>query len=83
VIAAALGGLAWEAPSPERATLVRVVSVACGVLVLDAAASLAVARHTPRRPLAFRPRFRRALPWALALAVVSAAGLALLGAGGF
>lgn len=78
-LAVALGGASWDAATPERATLVRVVAVTAGVVVLDAASSLAVARHTPRKPLPLGPRLRRALPWAVAIAALSAAGLALLG----
>ena len=75
VVALGMQSIGWAVPSPERAVLVRLVTVACGVAVLGATTSIALARHQARTPASGRLRFRRALPWIVMLALVVAAGL--------
>jgi hypothetical protein len=45
LMAAALQAIGWTVVVPERAILVRVVTVACGIAVVGATTSAAVARH--------------------------------------
>lgn len=75
VLALAMQGVGWGVASPERAVLVRLVTVVCGVAVLGATTSIALARHVPRAPAAPRVRLRRALPWVVLLVIVGGSGL--------
>ncbi len=47
--ALALQGIGWGVTVPERAVLVRVVTLACGVAVVTASASVATEHHRARR----------------------------------
>jgi hypothetical protein len=78
VLALAMQGVGWGVASPERAVLVRLVTVVCGVAVLGATTSIALARHAPRRHVAGRLRLRRALPWMALLAIVGGSGFVLV-----
>lgn len=49
VLAVALQAVGWTVAVPERATLVRVVTVAAGIAIIGATTSAAVARHTRTR----------------------------------
>jgi hypothetical protein len=80
VLALAMQAVGWGVPSPERAVLVRLVTVVCGVAVLGATTSIALARHVPRVQAPRSIRLRRALPWVVILALVLGSGLALLSA---
>ena len=64
----------WDVASPERAVLVRLVTVACGVAVVGATTAIALARHAPRVPARGRVRLRRALPWIVVLALFLGSG---------
>ncbi len=74
VMALAMQTVGWEVAVPERAVLVRLVTVVCGIAVIGATTSIALARHGTRARAPSRMRLRRALPWLLMLAlfVVSA-----------
>lgn len=78
VLALAMQGIGWGVASPERAVLVRLVTVVCGVAVLGATTSIALARHATRTRASRTLRLRRALPWVVVLAIACGAGLALV-----
>jgi hypothetical protein len=72
-LALSMQSVGWGIAIPERAVLVRLVTVVCGMALLGATASIALARHSTRTaPLR---GLRRALPWLVMLAVVGIAGL--------
>ena len=75
LLALGMQSVGWAVPSPERAVLVRLVTVVCGVAVLGATTSLALARHQTRTPATSRIRLRRALPWVVILALCVASGV--------
>jgi hypothetical protein len=75
VLALAMQGVGWGVVSPERAVLVRLVTVVCGVAVLGATTSIALARHGVRVRPSRRARLRRALPWGVLLAIFGGSGL--------
>lgn len=77
VLALAMQGVGWGVPAPERAVLVRLVTVVCGVAVLGATTSIALARHATRTPASRALRLRRALPWVVMLALFLGSGLVL------
>ena len=62
VLALAMQAVGWGVAAPERAVLVRLVTVVCGIAVLGATTSIALARHATRVPASRRLRLRRALP---------------------
>lgn len=78
VLALAMQGVGWGVASPERAVLVRLVTVVCGVAVLGATTSIALARHVTKVPASRTVRLRRALPWVALLALFLASGLVLI-----
>jgi hypothetical protein len=78
VLALAMQAVGWGVAAPERAVLVRLVTVVCGVAVLGATTSIALARHATRVPASRRLRLRRALPWMVILALFLASGLVLI-----
>jgi len=78
VLALAMQGVGWGVAAPERAVLVRLVTVVCGVAVLGATTSIALARHATKIPASRRLRLRRALPWMAILALFLASGLFLI-----
>ncbi len=75
LLALGMQSVGWAVASPERAVLVRLVTVVCGVAVLGATTSIALARHQTRTPASQRLRLRRALPWVVILAVCLGSGL--------
>ncbi|MBX3210338.1 MAG: hypothetical protein KF764_35225 [Labilithrix sp.] len=75
VLALAMQAVGWGVATPERAVLVRLVTVVCGVAVLGGTTSIALARHTKRIPASRRVRLRRALPWLVVLALVTVSGV--------
>jgi hypothetical protein len=73
VLALSMQSVGWGIAVPERAVLVRLVTVVCGMGLLGATASVALARHSTRSaPLR---GLRRALPWLVMLAIVGISGL--------
>ncbi|MDF2693362.1 MAG: hypothetical protein K0S65_1745 [Labilithrix sp.] len=76
-LALTMQGFGWGVPVPERAVLVRLVTVVCGIAVLGGTTSIALARHSARVPASGRIRMRRALPWLVMLALVAVSGIAL------
>ncbi|MBX3190492.1 MAG: hypothetical protein KF819_26060 [Labilithrix sp.] len=78
VLALAMQAVGWSVAVPERAVLVRLVTVACGVAVISATTSIALARHATRTPAARSLKLRRALPWMVLLALFLSTGLVLL-----
>jgi hypothetical protein len=83
VVALALQTVGWRVAVPERALLVRVVSLAAGLAVIASATSIALARHgrpsgrpSEREGRRLRnEKLRRAAPWLVGFAM-----LAILGA---
>ena len=75
LLALAMQSVGWAVSTPERAVLVRLVTVVCGVAVLGATTSIALARHAVRAPASRGLRIRRALPWVVILALFVAAGI--------
>lgn len=73
-LALAMQGVGWSVAVPERAVLVRLVTVVCGIAVVSGTTSIALARHVTRVPGSRRLRLRRALPWLVMLALVAASG---------
>jgi hypothetical protein len=72
--AAALQLVGWNVSTPERAVLVRVVTLIAGLGLVGASATLAIARHGRRAPL--RRALRAAAPWLAGLVVLVAIGAA-------
>jgi hypothetical protein len=75
VIAALLQLAGWAVMGPERALLVRIVSIAAGIAVIGAATDLGLARHMPRPREARARRLRRGMAALVALALLSLSGL--------
>lgn len=75
LLALAMQGVGWGVVSPERAVLVRLVTVVCGVAVLGATTSIALSRHVTRVPASGRLRLKRALPFIVLLAIFLGSGL--------
>ncbi len=75
--ALAMQAIGWGVASPERAVLVRLVTIVCGIAVLGGATSIALARHTPRVPASRRLKLRRSLPWIVILLLVGAVSVVL------
>jgi hypothetical protein len=78
VAALSMQAVGWGVAAPERAVLVRLVTVVCGVAVIGGTTSIALARHVKRVPASRRVRLRRALPWFVVLAVIVTSGMAVL-----
>ncbi len=76
VVACALQVVGWRSGPPERAILVRLVAIACGLSVMGAATGVALARHVRRVPASRRERIRRALPWLTLLSMLVVARIA-------
>lgn len=76
--ALAIQTVGWGIVAPERAVLVRLVTVACGVALLGGSAAIGLARHTTRVPASRRLRLRRVLPWLVLLVLLGAAGAAFV-----
>ncbi|OJY19932.1 MAG: hypothetical protein BGO98_01425 [Myxococcales bacterium 68-20] len=77
VLALSMQAVGWGVPVPERAVLVRLVTVVCGIAVLGGTTSIALARHGTRSAASGRLRLRRALPWLVMLALFAVAGVVL------
>ncbi len=77
VLALSMQAVGWGVPVPERAVLVRLVTVVCGIAVLGGTTSIALARHGTRSSASGRLRLRRALPWLVMLALFAVAGVVL------
>lgn len=77
LLALAMQAIGWGVPTPERAVLVRLVTVVCGVAVLGATTSVALARHLPRVRASRSLRLRRTLPWVVMLALFLGSGILL------
>jgi hypothetical protein len=60
----------WRSGPPERAILVRLVAVACGLALIGAATAVALARHVRRVPPSRKERIRRSLPWVTMLSLL-------------
>ena len=75
LLALGMQSVGWAVAAPERAVLVRLVTVVCGVAVLGATTSIALARHATRTPASSRLRLRRALPWVVILALIAGSGI--------
>jgi hypothetical protein len=74
-LALVMQGIGWGVATPERAVLVRLVTVVCGIAVIGGTTSIALARHGTRVPASRKIKLRRALPWLLILSLVAAAGV--------
>jgi hypothetical protein len=74
-LALSMQAVGWGIPVPERAVLVRLVTVVCGIAVLGGTTSIALARHSTRVPASGRMRLRRALPWLVMLALFAVSGV--------
>jgi hypothetical protein len=77
VMALAMQAVGWGIAVPERAVLVRLVTVVCGIAVIGGTTSIALARHTARVPASSRLRLRRALPWLVMLGLFVVSGVML------
>jgi hypothetical protein len=83
LVALALQTVGWRVNVPERALLVRVVSLAAGLAIVAAVTSVALARHgrPTQRPSERearrlrRDKLRAGLPWLLGLAMLGILGL--------
>jgi len=76
-LALAMQVVGWGINVPERAVLVRLVTIVCGVAVLGATTSIALARHAARVPASRALRFRRSLPWVVLLVLALGSGVVL------
>jgi hypothetical protein len=61
VVAVLLQCIGWHAEEAERSVLVRLVSLAAGVIIVSASASVVVSRHAPQKALSGRRRAKRAI----------------------
>jgi hypothetical protein len=78
VAALSMQAVGWGVAAPERAVLVRLVTVVCGVAVIGGTTSIALARHAKRVPASRRIRLRRSLPWFVVLALIVVSGMTVL-----
>jgi hypothetical protein len=80
IIALCIQMVGWEPISPERAVLVRLVTLASAMAVVGAMTSLAVARHSVRmtRARGFRSwNLRHVLPWMAVVLFLATSGVLL------
>lgn len=70
--------IGWSVTSPERAVLVRIVTVASGIALFSTTATVLLARRVPRVHAAPAVRLRRALPWMFLLALFGVTGALFL-----
>lgn len=77
VMALAMQSVGWGIASPERAVLLRLVTIACGIAVLGGTTSISLARHSGRVPAASKIKLRRAVPWLVILLLVAVSGVAV------
>jgi hypothetical protein len=78
VIACVLQVVGWRSGPAERAILVRLVALACGLAILGAATGVALARHVRRVPPSRRERIRRVIPWLSVLSILVVTRIAFL-----
>jgi hypothetical protein len=77
VLALAMQLVGWGVAAPERAVLVRLVTVVCGIAVVGGTTTIALARHAKRTRASRRLKLRRALPWFVLLTLLAGTGLVL------
>jgi hypothetical protein len=77
IMALAMQAVGWNVGSPERAVLVRLVTIASGIAVIGGTTTIALARHSTRVPASGKLRIRRSLPWVVLLVLVLLSGVAL------
>ncbi len=75
LVAAMLQLVGWAVTNPERALLVRIVSLAAGIAVMGAATDLGLARHAARSRESRARRLRRGMAALVVLALLSLSGL--------
>ena len=73
-MALALQIVGWRVTIPERALLVRLVTLAAALAIVGAATTVSLARHARTPAASVRIRLRRALPWLVFLAMLGAGG---------
>jgi hypothetical protein len=73
-LAAALQAVGWSITVPERAVLVRIVTLASGIAIIGAATTLTTSRHAA--PVDLRRALRSALPMLLCIALLVLTGAA-------
>jgi hypothetical protein len=78
LIACTLQVVGWRSGPAERAVLVRLVALACGLATLGAATGVALARHARRVPPTRGERIRRVIPWVTLLSVLVVTRIAFL-----
>ncbi len=76
-LAAALELVGWRVVAEERAVLVRLVAIACGLAMVGAWTSFAVSRHGRRAPAPLKVRLRRSLPYVVVLVLLVIAGVVI------
>jgi hypothetical protein len=74
-IAASMQLVGWRVAVAERALLVRFVALAAGLAVIDAASTIALARHARRVTRAPRIRLRAAMAAVVLLGILALTGL--------
>jgi hypothetical protein len=77
VLALLMQGIGWGVATPERAVLVRLVTVVCGIAVIGGTTSIALARHGTRVRASRKVKLRRAMPWLVMLTMVALAGVTI------
>ena len=77
VLALGMQLVGWGVAAPERAVLVRLVTVVCGIAVVGGTTTIALARHAKRASATRRLKLRRALPWFVLLTLLAGAGFAI------
>jgi hypothetical protein len=75
LMAVLLQAVGWTVAGPERALLVRFVSLVAGLSLIGCATQLALVRHAPRAVPSRARRFRRAMAAMVALGIFILAGL--------
>jgi hypothetical protein len=74
VMGLALQVIGWRVSVPERALLIRLVTLAAGLSIVGAATTVSLARHARSHVPTTRVRLRAALPWIVFLAMLAAGG---------
>jgi hypothetical protein len=70
----ALQLVGWRVTLPERALLVRLVTLAAALALVGAATSVSLARHAGHAPRRTRSRLRSALPWLVMATLLGVGG---------
>ena len=71
ILALGLQAIGWDVDVPERAVLVRLITLASGIALVSVAGSVALSRHGRRGAVAGRLRFR----WLVLLVLLLTAGV--------